>query len=273
MKVKIAAVQPRSFRDKEEWKNLPMALKYIDEAAQNGVQLVCFPEGYPGPYSGPMTFSATDDLCKKAEEHGIHLIAGSVEKASENSYYLTVKLIDTNGEIVGEYRRVQPAPAHVDKVLFGKKIAPGKKLDVFRTKLGNLGILICSEMYCPELSRVLALKGADIIFYPSGGMIYELTETWKTLIWARAIENLVYTVACQNIWGMEDGIATIAGPEEVLAESKSDGIIYATLDLDRLKWLREHEERLDLPKPYKTIPGLINWRKPELYRAIVSKKR
>ena len=85
---------------------------------------------------------------------------------------------------------------------------------------------------------------------------------------ARAIENLVYTVTCQNIWGMEDGIATVAGPEAVLAESKRDGIICADVDLERLKWLREHEERLDLPKPYKTIPGLLNWRRPELYGSI-----
>jgi len=237
---------------------------------QKRAQLVCFPEGYPGPYSGPMTFSALDELCKKAIEREIYVVAGFLEKAHKGAYCTEV-LINSKGEIVGKYRRVQPAPEHVNEVLFGKKIIPGNRLEVLKTEVGNLGLLICSEIYCPELSRVLALKGADIIFYPSGGMIYELTKTWKTLIWARAIENLVYTVACQNIWETEDGLATIAGPEGVLAESKKDGIIYATLDLDRLKWLREHEERLDLPKPYKTLPGSINWRRPELYGLICQK--
>ena len=60
-------------------------------------------------------------------------------------------------------------------------------------------MLVCSELYSPELSRVLMLQGADIIAYPAGGAINELLPGWRTLVYARAIENLLFTVACQNL--------------------------------------------------------------------------
>ncbi len=143
-------------------------------------------------------------------------------------------------------------------------------MEVMHTELGNLGLLVCSEIFIPELSRILALKGADMIFAPVGGMIYELTASWKTLAWARAIENHVYTIVNQNLYGMEEGVAQISGPEGVLAELRDEGVIVADLDMQRLVWLRNHEESLNLPKAYKTIPGLMAWRRPELYKALIN---
>ena len=115
----------------------------------------------------------------------------------------------------------------------------------------------------------MALDGADVIFYPAGGMFYEISESWRILVRARSIENYVYSVMCQNIFGMEKGIAAIASPEGLLAERDTPGLVIADLDLDRLKFLRETKESLIMPKPYKTIPGLMNsWRKPDLYKRI-----
>lgn len=265
--VRVAAIQPRTYRRDQEGKNVKAALDYVDEAARNGANIICFPEGFPGPYSGTTDYSCTEELCAKAKQRKVYVIAGMVQEAYGGAHYITEQLIAPNGEVTGTYRRVQIPPKHVNEVLTGKSCVSGSEEDlrVFETDHANIGILVCSEVYCPELARILALKGADIIFYPSGGMFYELCDTWKNVIWTRSLENLVYVVMCHNIFGMEDGMSTIVGPEQRLGELKEEGMLVRDLDLNRLRWLRENEERLDLPKPYRTIPGVIKWRRPELY--------
>ena len=145
---------------------------------------------------------------------------------------------------------------------------------MFVTKFGKIGISVCSEIYCPEIPRILSLKGAEILFFPTGNVRWALFDTWKTLIWARAIENLAFTVACQHIWGMEDAIGTIASPEEILAESTKEGIITATLDMNHIKWLRSHEESPRfLPSPYKAIPGMSSGLRPNSHQGIPLSRR
>jgi len=275
LQVTVAAVQPCTDRVNEK-SNVSIALKYIDEAADKGAKIVCFPEGYPGPYRGPLTYSALQVLSEKAKERGVYVIAGAVEKAEKyrklgikNAFLLALNVIGPRGQLVGTYRRVQPNPPDTDRFFMGEKtIAPGEELPVFKTEYGTLGFLICSEIWCPELARVLALKGAEIIFAPMGGAVYEVSETWKVLLWARAIENNACLVTTQNLWGMEDGMAAIYGPEEILAESKKPGVLTATVDLNRIRWLREHMQKLVLPKPYKALPGMLMYRRPELYKEI-----
>ncbi len=273
MPVRVAAVQPLTHREEREPENLPAALDYIRRAAEGGAGIVCFPEGYPGPYSGPMDFDPTEDLASAAKAHGVYVIAGRLEEAGRDAFYNLLDLYSPAGERVYRYRRCQSAGDGVDLPLFGRHVQEGDELKVLETPFGNVGLQVCSEVFSPEMSRVLALNGADIIFYPAGGMIYELSESWRVLVRARAIENYVYTVMCQNLYGMERGIAAIAGPEGLLAELDAPGIVFADLDIDRLKYLRETKEDLVMPKPYRTSPGLMDsWRKPELYGRIVERK-
>lgn len=279
MKTTIAAVTTKSYKKeekKEEPKHLDQCLHYIDEAVSKGANIICFPEFYPGPsYLEKADFDPTRSLCEKARESGVYLIVGELEKVRKGAYYSMLKLISPEGNIVGKYKRVQPPPKGVNLGLVGKDIIPGQgPLNVYDTEFGKIGMLACSEIHWPELSRVLALKGAEIIFLPIGGVLYELQDAWKHLIWARAIENLAYVVTCQNLYGMETGIATIAGPEEILAESKKEGVLVATLDLDRIRWLRETKERsLGLPLRFKAAPGLLKRRRPELYTEIVKRTK
>ncbi len=66
------------------------------------------------------------------------------------------------------------------------------------------------------------------------------------------------------------GIAMIASPERVLCESHEPGILSAVLDIDRIRWLRDTDEELIVPAPYRTIPGVLKWRRPELYGALTA---
>lgn len=277
MEVNVAVVQPSTLRGEREKENLPRALQYIERAAREGARLVLFPEGYPGPYHGPLTYSPLEPLCEQARRSGVYVIASWVERApdlGERVYRLALKLIGPEGKPLGTYHRCQPnTPSVTEFLMPGKFIAPGDEVPVFHTPIGNIGTIICGEIWWPELSRVLALRGADIIVAPIGGALYEIRKAWRTIIWARAIENHCYVLTTQNLFGMEEGLAVIASPEEVLAESDREGILHARLDLSRLQWLRSHEEVLDLPKPYRCIPGLFKDRRPELYGEITQPQK
>ena len=88
------------------------------------------------------------------------------------------------------------------------------------------------------------------------------------MVQARAIENLIYTVASQSLYGVEDGIGMIAGPEGILTENIGEAVLVTEIDFERQQWLRDQDEKIEMPKQYKVVPGLLRWQKPEMYRKI-----
>lgn len=274
MTVKVAAVSPTTIRGEDEKRNVARAVEYIAEASADGAQVVCFPEGYPGPYNGPVSYSAVEALADAARRHAVYVVAGMVERAKDvevEAYRLASKLFGPGGEVIGTYRRVLPNPSAMCEVLMGgKTIVPGDELPVFQTDRGALGMLVCSEAWSPELPLIMALRGTDILFAPIGGAVYELYDHWKAILRARAYENTLYVVTCQNIWGMEESMGMIVGPDGVVAESTKPGVLVGEVNLDRLSWLRSQTQSLDLPKPYRSIPGLLRHRRPDLYSEITA---
>jgi predicted amidohydrolase len=271
MMVTLAAIQPRSATGALEHRNADDAVEWVRRAAEAGADLVVFPEGYPGPTNPANDYDGIGALREAARANGVHVIGGTVEAARDGRHRVTLSLIDDQGEVLHTYRRTTPTGPYVYRDIDAwafDYVEAGDAPTVVETRLGRIGMLVCSELYVPELSRVLAVEGADLIVYPAGGAINELLPGWRTLVWARAIENLVYTSATQNLYGDEEGVGTIAGPEGVLASSADEGMLLATLDLDRLRYLREEDEHIVFPKPYATIPGLMRWRRPELYGAL-----
>jgi len=276
MRMTIAAIQPRSATGDRERENADAAVDWVRTAAEAGADLVVFPEGYPGPTNPANEYDGVGRLREAARTHAVHVIGGTVEPAGDGRHRVTLSLIDDRGTILYTYRRTTPAGPYVYRDIDAwafDYVEAGDVPRVVDTRLGRIGMLVCSELYVPELSRVLALGGADLIVYPAGGAINELLPGWRTLVWARAIENLVFTSATQNLYGDEEGVGTIAGPEGVLASSAGEGMLVATLDLDRLTYLRGEDERIVFPKPYATIPGLMRWRRPELYGALTEVAR
>lgn len=263
-KVRLAVVQPRVARP-DERANVARALEYVRQAADQGAQLVAFPECYPGPYSGPADFSATDTLAAVASEYGIYIGYGFMELAdpASETYYNAYQILGPDGEIALHYRKT--IPASVDPELCGKTSLAGDSLALLATPWGNVGVLICWEAWFPELCRTLAMQGADLVLFPTGGMLYHLAPVWGNLIQARATENLIYTAASVNLFGVEDGFAHICAPEGKLGSMPDAGVLLADLDLARLHFLRETDETLSFPKMYKTIPGLWRHNRPELY--------
>lgn len=273
MKIKVAAVQPRSHHGPEEERNVEQALSWMQRAAEQDAELVVFPEGYPGPTNPANDYDSLGPLGERAASLGLHVVAGRIEPvAGADGHHVCLSLIDDTGAVASTYRRTSPVGPYVYKDLDVWQVdyvEGPEPPQVVNTRLGRIGMLVCSEVYVPELTRLLALQGADLVVYPAGGAINELLATWRTLLWARAIENLVFTVASQNLYAPdEQGVGQIAAPERILAASPTEGLLVADLDLDRLEYLREQDERIEFPKPYDAIPGVTRWRRPELYAGL-----
>ncbi len=289
--VRIGLVQPHTFYGEEEPRNLDEALSYVAKGAALGVDLLCFPENYPGPYRKDGRFEVIEPLCAAAAEHGIAIAAGtSLESApGSGTYSIATAMIDAQGSVVGVNRRTHPVGPYIYEGgdLWDFTYEEAAELPVFDMGWGKVGVVTCSEVYVPEIARALAMKGAEICLFPTGILIDELgyTENWRTLVRARAIENLMYSAITVNLFtpefadryrqggdlevppsasGLTRGIAMIASPEGVIATSEAPGIICGDLDLDRIRRLRDTEEELIVPAPYKTIPGILDWPRPEV---------
>jgi predicted amidohydrolase len=269
--MKVAAIQTKTFLEADEQKkNIEMAWEYVADAAGQGAKLICFPETYPGPWKAPLSYSPVKPLEEMASKFGVYIIGGAnwpVPGKPERGYCSEI-LVGPNG-LIGRYNRTIPQGPWIYKGgrFWDFDYQEADELPVFDTPFCRVGILICSEVYVPELSRILALKGAEIIFLPAGICKYELHETWRNLIWSRAIENLAFTVTCQNIVGAEHGLAMICSPEEILSESLKPGIFVAECDFERIRWLREQKDLYGPPMPWRAKPGVLqDWRRPEVFR-------
>ena len=295
-KVRVGAVLPEAYFGESEWQNAENALRYADEAASQGVQLLVYPEGYPGPATGPLDnpkypFKPVDALADKARQHGMYIVAGDViESEIAGAYYLTLRLLSPQGREVAQYRRLQPDTPPLNAYLYGGKahLLPGDESRVVQTELGPIGLQICSELWVPELSRLLMLQGAEIVVSPVHGMHsannFRLKDTRRCITRARAAENLYYVIVTQNLYTTEgfdyrrtiSGGALVAAPEEMLGTRETPGLLVADLDMERLRYLRSRnfdEENLSTPedpneKPLGCRPGQIWERNPAHYQRL-----
>jgi len=289
-KIYVAAIQTKSLREEEEFKNAENSLAYVDDAVELGCQLIVFPEGYPGPYSGPLDSGGRlssrpiEMLQEKAKQERVYIYAGEVEAnpEMEDTYYLTQKLISPQGEIIANYKRFQPDEPIFNAYFMGRMhIVPGNEIMVADTEFGKIGLQICSEIFVPEISRIQMLMGAIIVLSPGGGSHSrtrsKIRETWHCILRARAAENLLFVVNTQNIYipGIQ-GKAAIVGPEGILAQRMDPGIVHAILDLDRLHFLRTryYDEEILSPPPegyefLRTRPGQNHNRRPECYGKLI----
>ena len=206
MAFRIAACQMNSQADKAA--NLRAAARLIDEAADQGADLVALPEmfnvlGEPRdmlanaePIGGPTTQFLQD----KAREHGITVHGGSFPEVlnGEERCGNTTLVIDPSGEITATYRKIHLFDIDIGgqvKENESSRFAPGQEMVTTESDHGVLGLTICYDIRFPELYRALTLNGARVIFQPAAFTLYTGKDHWEALIRARAIENQVFMVA------------------------------------------------------------------------------
>ena len=275
--IRIGVVQARTDTD-DPAKNVQNAVSYVQQAAAQGARIVCLPETYPGPWTPPIDYDASSELAAVARDLDVYVIAGGIEAVADEPgrHYNVLTLYGPDRGEIGRYRRTTPKGPWIYEGgrFWDFGYYEASDLPVFRLPEATIGMLICSEVYVPELSRALALQGAEIIFMPAGLQKLGQWDTWRTLTRARAIENLAFTATCQNILGTERspataGLAMICSPEAVLAESSTDGVLVADCDLERLRWMRELEDGPGFPGEKACKTGVLwQWYRPELYGAV-----
>lgn len=192
----------------------------------------------------------------RARKHHMHVVGWAYEKDGSVKYN-TAFVIGPDGEFVGKYRKTHPVPG---EETVGQGIRPGDEFPVFDLPFGRIGIMICFDNYFPEVSRILAVKGARLICYPTMNSPRLSLETRAA---ARAMDNGVY-VACSVLMGyrLAEGSAAIYDPRgDIIAGSGSrDGVVVAEVDLQR-------------PFPMAFVPGSEQYPGADLHRLLLSARR
>ena len=268
--LRVAAIQMNSGDDKAA--NVETALSLIDRAAASGARLIALPEVWPylGPDAGnrpnaePIPGPTIDRLADRARRHGVFLHAGSVHETSPDDprLYNTSVVIDPDGDIAARYRKIHM----YDVVLDGgasyqesETVSPGDELVVLDVDGTPVGLSICYDLRFPELFRILALRGAEVILLPAAFTMTTGKDHWETLIRARAIENAVFMVAPAQV-GVHPpgnwcyGRSMIVDPWGTVLATAPDAETVVTADLDRAL----------LRQVRRQIPSLAN-RRPERY--------
>jgi len=254
-KYKIAVVQMDTGNDKG--KNLAAACAYIDEAAAAGARLVTFPEVMnldgqnvgEGGGAEPVPGYTTERLAAKAREHGIWVHSGSFSEVipGEDRSYNSSVIIDPEGRIVAHYSKLHTFDVTLPDGSVqceSAKIRPGEGITTVDTPLGRLGMSICYDIRFGEMYRLMALKGAQVIFACANFTMPTGKDHWETILRTRAIENGVYIVAADQIGKKADftayGNSMVVDPWGTVIARAPDrpGVIYAEIDLDYLDSVR-----------------------------------
>lgn len=165
-KTKICAAQCRISGNFS--KNLSKVELFFKNASENDCNIICFPEVFltGGLYKkkyDPAIQKISKKLFEKlSKNYGLYSIMGSIIEKIKNNFYNISYLFDDKGNIRGNYRK-----NHLVKNSEAKYLTSGNQVNVFKTKIGNIGIEICRDLLYPEITRKLMLKKAEIVFCPS----------------------------------------------------------------------------------------------------------
>ena len=211
--------------------NINTMAELLDQAGASNCQIVCLPEGWATYDTGwgmskvesnILTGSAASMLSQKSKQYNMYIVSGLYSWEGDTLYNTGV-LFDRQGNRKAVYKKVHLPYSEIDQ-----GVVPGDSYAVVETDFGKIGILVCWDYAFPEPSRILALKGAEIIFCPIWGDLRG-TDIWKLTARARAVDNGVYFVT-----SIYDGHSLIINPAgEVLKESASTNVLLTeTVDLN-----------------------------------------
>lgn len=205
--VNIGLVQTACSDDLEH--NLNKAIKGIEEAASQGAQIVCLQELFRSKYfcdvedydnfnlAEAIPGPTTERLGALAGKLNVVIIASLFEKRAQGLYHNTAAVIDADGSYLGKYRKmhIPDDPGYFEKFYF----TPGDLgFKTFDTKYAKIGVLVCWDQWYPEAARITALKGAEMLFYPTAIGWHnsqddqtnkEQHNAWQTIQQSHAVAN------------------------------------------------------------------------------------
>jgi deaminated glutathione amidase len=250
--------------------NLANVERSLDQAADMGAQLVGLPEfwTYLGSYAGFDGAAQTipgpiiELLQEKARKHKMIVHGGSIVERDPQlpgKFYNTSVMINRDGETVARYRKIHLFDVDLlngEKHYESERIEPGDDIVTAEIDGITFGLTICYDLRFPELYRLLALNGAQIMMVPAGFTLHTGRDHWEILLRARAIENLCYVVAPAQVGAYPPnrkcfGRSMIVNPWGlVLAQAQdSPTAIIADIDLSQIEQARAQIPCLENRRP------------------------
>jgi N-carbamoylputrescine amidase len=278
--VRIGLIQTRCSADPEE--NFSRALGKIAEAAKGGAQIICLPELFRSQYfcqsenhdyfklAETIPGPSTEALGKLARRCRAVIVASLFEKRRAGVYHNTAAIIDADGELMGIYRKmhIPEDPLYHEKFYFTQGDLGFR---AWNTRYGRIGVCVCWDQWYPEAARLTALRGAEILFYPTaiGWHPSEKAQygenqhsAWETIQRSHAVANGCY-VAVVNRTGLErpiggDGIefwgqSFVAGTSgQILSKASANreeilltNVDLGSVDVTRTHWPFLRDRRID----------------------------
>jgi beta-ureidopropionase len=260
--------------------NIDHQMKMVEDAAKQGVQILCFQEVFTMPYfcaeqqtrwyeaveripDGP-TVKLMQDVAK---EHGMVIVVPIYEQEMDGIYYNTAAIIDADGKYLGKYRKTHIP--HVNPGFWEKfYFRPGNLgYPCFDTAFARIGVYICYDRHFPEGARCLGLNGAEIIFNPSATVAGLSEYLWKLEQPAHAVANGYFVGAINRVgteapWNIGEfyGQSYFCDPRgQMLAVGSrdQDELVVAELDMDKIREVRNTWQ-------------FFRDRRPDAYDAIVA---
>ncbi|MGQ9509997.1 MAG: nitrilase-related carbon-nitrogen hydrolase [Thermodesulfobacteriota bacterium] len=269
--IKLAGIQISCSEEKS--RNIEKAVKFAQIAIEKGAKMICFQElfnthwfpremnlrhfslaeGIEGP-----TIRVMQELARKKD---VVFICPIFEREGE-TYYNSAAVIDAGGEILGIYRKIHvpQIPLWEEKYYF----SPGNLgFPVFKTRFATIGVQICWDNFFPEGSRILTLKGAQIIFSPTAAA-FASQEKWRTVISGNAMANGVFILRVNRVGSEEKqdfyGRSFCVSPEGELLDRPAgmkEGILLVEIDLKEIERVRKEWT-------------FLRDRRPEVYSEIIN---
>ncbi len=280
--IKVALVQHACQADAAA--NLEHIAGRIASAAEAGAQLVLLQELHNSLYfcvqermehfdlAETIPGPSTERFSQLARQYGLVIVSSLFEKRAAGLYHNTSVVFDSDGGIAGKYRKmhIPDDPGYHEKFYF----TPGDLgFEPIATSLGKLGVLICWDQWYPEAARLMALKGADLLLYPtaigwdprdSDDEQQRQLDAWINIQRSHAIANNLHVISCNRIGYEEDpsqqtsgsrfwGHSFICGPQgEMIAQcgDREDTVLIAEIDLDKTEntrriWPYLRDRRID----------------------------
>jgi 5-aminopentanamidase len=269
MLVAAAQIEPK-FAEPE--RNLEACLARLEEAAAAGAELLVLPEcAIPGymfesaeealPFAEEVPGPSSEVLERESRRLGMHVVCGLLERDGDTLRNAAV-LVGPDG-LIGTYRKTHLPFLGVDRFVF-----PGDELTVYDTPLGRIGVEICYDLRFPEVTRTLALRGADIVAHPTNFPIAAKLQT-ELITVARAAENRIYLLTANRVGKERSGefcgwsqIVDPYGTRLAEAGATEEALLVADVDVEKAR-----DKDYVIPGEYELY--LFGHRRPELYGAIV----
>jgi deaminated glutathione amidase len=273
--LRVACVQLTSRSDKAA--NLEKAERLVARAAATGADVVLLPEKWNAIGDAEVLHGAAETLADGesveamaawARDHGLTLVGGSITERRDGREKLsnTSVVFDSDGSISAVYRKIHLFDVEVGGHVYRESDAeePGNEPVVVETEGWSTGLTVCYDVRFPELYRILALQGAELVTVPAHFTLYTGKDHWELLLRARAVENQYYVAAAAQIGETQPGRLSygrslIADPWGIVVATAPDEETVIAAELDRR---RLEEVRAKLPSLASRQADAYRWPTP-----------